>query len=383
MQLDSDVIVIGSGPVGSRVAARLAHNGHDVIVLERHQALGQPVCCTGIISVQCFERFNIPPELVLREHRGAVINTPSGAVINISRPGVQAVGIDRSAFDRSMAETAVSSGARLHLGATVTEVTTHKNYVTVGFTRDGSPHSLQARSAVIAAGFSPRLTQPLGLGKISDMALGFQTEVETSSPVQVELFVDRNLTPGFFAWMAPVSDTRAKVGLLAYRREDANLRVLIETLRSQGKIGTNLDEVRCRPIPMSSLPRTYTDRVIVVGDSAGQVKPTTGGGIYFGLLCADIAGDTLGRALTTDQLSAGSLQEYEKTWRAAIGRDLLIGRLGRRVFQRLSNNCLNHLMLKARDSGVIDQIAGDNDLSFDWHGKAILKVAGTLLSSIF
>ncbi|PPD57726.1 NAD(P)/FAD-dependent oxidoreductase [Dehalogenimonas etheniformans] len=383
MNFDADVIVVGAGPAGSRAAARLAAAGHDVILLERRQNLGQPICCTGIISVQCLEQFNISPDLVLRKYCGAAINGPGGGAINLSRPSVQAVAIDRARFDREMAESAVSSGARLFLGATVTHIKTSLTEAKVGFTVGGSTHTISARCVVVAAGLSPRLTGQLGMGKISRAALGFQTEVATPQPVGVEVYVDRKYTPGYFSWMAPISDIRAKIGLIARRRVDANLPLLVDRLRSQGRIGAELDGVRCRAIPLSTLPRTFNDRVIAVGDSAGQVKPTTGGGLYYGLLCADMAADTLGTALAAGDLTAGSLKKYEQAWRSAIGRDLLIGRLGRSLFQRIPEPIVDRLMLKARDSGAVECLLKDDDFTFDWHGKAILKAAGALLASIF
>lgn len=382
MHFDADVIVVGAGPVGSRVAVRLAAAGHDVILLERRTSLGQTVCCTGIISAQCLEQFNISPELVLREYREAVINAPNGDTINLRRPGVQAVMIDRAAFDRTMAEAAISSGAKICLGAKVTEIINSKESGIVRFTQAGSSHTLQSRSVVVAAGYAPKLTGQLGLGKIRDVALGFQTEVITHNASEVELYLDKKLTPGFFAWISPMSETRAKIGLIARRPGDANLQLLIQKLQSKGQIETETGEIRCRAIPLSTLPRTYANRVLVVGDSAGQVKPTTGGGLYYGLLCADIASDVLNPALAENDLSANSLKKYEKTWRMAIGRDLRIGRFGRYLFQHLSEGQLNRMMLKARDSGVIDKLLRDDGFSFDWHGKAILKAAGAVLTSI-
>jgi digeranylgeranylglycerophospholipid reductase len=383
MKFDADVIVVGAGPAGSRVAAKLAQAGNDVILLERRNTLGQPVCCTGIISTQCLAQFNISPDLVLREFRGAVINAPGGATLDISRPAVQAVSVDRSALDREMAETAVSFGAKLCLGAKVTGITNSKEKATVRFTRGGSSQTLQSRSVVIAAGYAPKLTGQLGLGKIRDVALGFQTEVTTHYSTGVELYLDRQISPGFFAWVAPVSETRAKVGLIARRRENSNLQLLVQTLQSKGQIAAETGEVQRRAIPLSCLPRTYADRVLVVGDSAGQVKPTTGGGLYYGLVCADIAFETLNSALALDDLSARSLKNYEQTWRALIGRDLLIGRIGRSLFRRIPERLLNHIILKSRDSGALDRLLEDESLTFDWHGKALLKATGAILASIF
>ncbi|APV44012.1 geranylgeranyl reductase family [Dehalogenimonas formicexedens] len=383
MSLHADVIVVGAGPAGSRTAARLAAAGYDVIVLERRLELGHPVCCTGIISVPCLEKFGVTPDLVFRQYRGACVHSPGGATVNFDRPSVQAVAIDRARFDKVMAESAVSAGARLLLGAAVTDIEIMESQALVRFTHGGSPRTASARCVIIAAGVSPRLTGKLGMGTISHAALGLQTEVATIRPVGVELFIDRTYAPGYFAWMAPISDTKAKIGLIARRREKTGLQLLIDKLRSEGRLGDELDKVSCRPIPLSTLPRTYSNRVIAVGDSAGQVKPTTGGGLYYGLLCADIASDTICTALAAGDVTAGSLKKYEQGWRAAIGRDLFLGRLGRSLFQRMPDPIIDRLISKARDSGAVERLMRDDDFSFDWHGKALLKAAGALLTSIF
>ena len=82
-------------------------------------------------------------------------------------------------------------------------------------------------------------------------------------------------------------------------------------------------------------------------------------------------------------LSAGSLKQYEKTWQAMIGRDLLAGRLGKFIFQRLPDRILNRILIKAHDSGVIERLLKDESLTFDWHGRAILKAGGAMLASLF
>jgi digeranylgeranylglycerophospholipid reductase len=383
LKYDADVIIIGAGPTGSRTAAGLAYSGYDVILLERRPSLGQPVCCTGIISAQCLAQFDIDPDLILRRYNAAKINTPDGSVIDINRHSVQAVAVDRGLFDRRMAEKAVASGASLILGATATSTEINRDCATVHFSQGDSPCSLKAKVIVVAAGLSPRLTGPLGLGKISNAALGFQVEVETPSPLGVELYLGRRLVPGFFGWIAPVSETRAKVGLISRRRADGNLGGFIKTLQIQGKIGAPLTEMSCRPIPLSPLRRTYADRVLVVGDSAGQVKATTGGGLYYGLVCADLAVGTIRRAFAAGDFSSRSLRNYQNAWHSALGRDLLIGRLGRSMFQLLNDHQIDRLLVKARDSGLIARLIADNDLSFDWHGRALFKALPGLVASFF
>jgi geranylgeranyl reductase family protein len=383
LKYDAEIIVIGAGPAGSRVAQRLAAAGYDVLLLERRRSLGEPVCCTGIISRECLSEFDIDPNLVLRHYHGASIHAPGGQVIDIQRPGVQAVAIDRAAFDRSMTERATASGARLLLGATVVNVETNDDQATVVVVHEGKTRQLTCRAVVIAAGLAQKLTRVLGLGRIGDAALGFQLDVETTEPAGVEIFLGSHLAPDFFGWLAPISDNKAKLGLIARRRADGHLQGLVELLRSQGKIGDAIGEVRCRAIPLSTLPRTYAERVLVVGDAAGQVKSTTGGGLYYGLVCADIAAETLHSALLNDDLSATSLAPYQRQWRRALGRDLLLGRLARKVFQRLGDRQVDRLLLRARDIGLIDRLVADDAVSFDRHGKALLNAAGRLWPAAF
>ena len=100
--------------------------------------------------------------------------------------------------------------------------------------------------------------------------------------------------------------------------------VLVTFLQAQGRIASVEIEPCYRGIPIKPLPRTYGDRLVVVGDAAGQVKPTTCGGIYYGLLCADIATNNLHRALKRDDLSAKSLANYERGWKRKLGRELAL-----------------------------------------------------------
>jgi len=383
MRYDADVIVIGAGPAGSRTAGQLAAAGHDVLIIDRRPALGEPVCCTGIISRQCIEEFDIDPGLIRRRFYGARIHFPGGRFINIERPGMQAAAVDRAVLDQRMAEKAVAAGVRLQLGMKAFCVQVDGSVAAIEITQGGIFTRLYARAVVIASGFSPKLVQGLGLGKITDYALGFQCDAATPVATGVEVFLGRKIAPGFFGWLAPVSDDSAKVGLITRRRAGADLMQLVRLLQSQGKIGAALTPVRCRAIPLTTLKRTYSERLLVVGDAAGQVKSTTGGGLYYGLLCADLAAATLHKSLVINDLSAAALKEYDRNWRAVLGRDLFLGRLARGVFQRLSDRQIDYLVLRASQSGLFDRLEANEDLSFDWHGPAMLKAAGRLLPALF
>ncbi len=106
------------------------------------------------------------------------------------------------------------------------------------------------------------------------------------------------------------------------------------------------------------------------------MKPSTGGGIYYGLLCADLAADNLHRALETDSLSARSLANYEREWKRKIARELKMGYWVRRFYEHLSDRQIDKIFDIMKANGIIDALLKADDLSFDWHGEAMVGLLG-------
>ncbi|MBI4286401.1 MAG: NAD(P)/FAD-dependent oxidoreductase [Chloroflexi bacterium] len=367
-----DVIVIGGGPVGSYIAGCLARHGHGVLVLEQREKLGAPVCCTGIISRECVADFGLDG-LVLRPGNSAKVFAPSGKTLRLWRQEPPAYLIDRPALDAALAERAQQSGAKYVFGARVQNVAIDEEQVTVTTSREHDSLYLTGRVAVLASGFGSRLDGGLGLGKIGDFVMGVQAEVLTLGLQEVEVYFGRAVAPGFFAWLVPTTSGKGLAGLLARRGAAAYFRKLVTFLLAEGKIVSPEVTPLFRPIPLKPLPRTYGERLVVVGGAAGQVKPTTGGGIYYGLLCANIAVAVLHRALTVDDLSARSLAAYEHGWRRRLGRELRTGYWARRLFERLGDWQVAKIF-DIISNGALDAWLQSPDLSFDWHSGVILKL---------
>jgi flavin-dependent dehydrogenase len=110
---------------------------------------------------------------------------------------------------------------------------------------------------------------------------------------------------------------------------------------------------RHKVLPLGPIGRTTRDRVLAVGDAAGLVKPTTGGGIYYSLLSAELAADTLLPALAADTLSADRLAAYERAWRDQIGSELRWQLILRRIAQRLPDADIDRLFDLARNDGLM------------------------------
>ena len=124
----------------------------------------------------------------------------------------------------------------------------------------------------------------------------------------------------------------------------------------------------------------------MAGDAAGLVKPTTGGGIYYAFLSGRIAAESAHNAISSGKCTANDLRGYERNWKAVFGRELRVGSYARMLFETLTDDQIERLMIEFLSDGVLDDYIGE-DVAFDWHGRVIMttlrhtnirRVLGTL-----
>src|SRR6266404_9078159 len=82
-----DVAVVGGGPAGLLTARRCAEAGLDVTVLEEHEHIGEPVHCTGIISLETATLTKISEDVVLNRLRRACLIAPGGGSCHVPWTG--------------------------------------------------------------------------------------------------------------------------------------------------------------------------------------------------------------------------------------------------------------------------------------------------------
>ncbi len=373
-----DIAVIGGGPVGSRVAYQLASAGHTVVVIEQKERPCERVCCTGIVSQECIRTFAIEGNLILRQITNATLFSPSGKVLRLELPDTKACILDRAAFDTALVHDAQNRGAEYIFSSLATGLETSSERVKIETLRRGERTYTEAHAAVIASGFNSRLVDDLGLGSINHFFVGAQAEVDTAPLNEMEVYFGENVAPGFFAWLVPTSPFKAKVGLLARQHPGCYLKKLISSLAAEGKIASDEAKPTYRMVPVKPLAKTYFERLLVVGAAAGQVKPTTGGGIYYGLICADIAGNTLNQALANGDLSARGLANYERAWLRKLGGELKKGYRVRKFYERLSDPQIDKLFNIIDSADMAELLLKDSNVSFDWHSGGLMRMLGSI-----
>lgn len=133
-----------------------------------------------------------------------------------------------------------------------------------------------------------------------------------------------------------------------------------------------IDMVKRRGIAFGSIPRSYSDRIVVVGEAAGQIKTTTGGGIYYGLLGAEIASDIIRKAFKKGNFQAKTLSEYQRLWRKSLGRELVFGEYFHKFYSKLDDNSIDALFEAAEQDNFFSFVSENG--KFDWHKNAVTRI---------
>jgi digeranylgeranylglycerophospholipid reductase len=368
-----DVAIVGAGPAGLESARVLASLGHDVLVLEEHPTVGVPVHCTGLFGLDAFSEFDIPRECVVGTADGAEFVAADGSSVVVAADAVRAVVVDRARFDQSLADASIGAGAELRAGARVRSITVESTHVVLTF--DDQP-PVRARACIVACGASYRLNRQLGLGVPRTFVQSAQLERPFDGPGRVEVHLGREVAPSGFAWLVPF--TRAgkpfnRVGLMCETRAAPRFRAFAGRVRDRfGVPEDGWPEPRLKILPLGPVSRTFGTRVLAVGDAAGLVKPTTGGGIYYGLISGHLAAGTLDGALREDDLSDTRLRAYESEWRGRLGAEIRTGLAFRTLVARMNDRSIDALIELARIDGLIPLLRQTAD--FNWHRRSALAL---------
>jgi digeranylgeranylglycerophospholipid reductase len=362
-----DAVVVGAGPAGSAVARDIASRGFSVLLLEEHSVIGQPLHCSGLVTPRTLALAKVNGQVVQNEIRGAILQSPLGKQLSIGGDRAYALAIDRVRLDQAMAGQAQERGTELVLDARFLGLERTDGLVRVWAETRGRRTMVLTKLLIGADGAHSKVARQLGVHTLHRTVLGLAVEVraEKADGDQVTVLVDRDVAPGWFAWVIPLGDGRLRIGTgttNGLRPADSLRRLCARLPQYSGSDAQSRLTGGC--IPLWSPMRLYSENILLVGDAARQVKPTTGGGVYMGLVGATHAARVAVEALQRDDFSATFLSRYQKAFMADVGDELKRGADLQRLFAALSNAHLERLLATLRGERLAGLINAYGDIDF-------------------
>jgi digeranylgeranylglycerophospholipid reductase len=361
-----DVVIAGGSISGLLAAREIAAGGLSVVVLEEDAEIGTPEHCGGLVSISGIQNLGIVPDIDTIENNRiahAKIFSPSSS-FEISAERQKVIVLDRRAFDKQIAFQAQKEGAEIRVKCSMRS-----------FGNEGSKHVVKTSEGDLSCNF---FVDARGIASIisrnrNGVLHSAQYEVYASwiEPNTIEVVFDSQQYPGFFAWIIPTGRGRGKVGVAGRRINAAN--ALQTYIDSKGKYSV-VRKVYA-PIWINGPVRSFvSDRTIIVGDAAGQSKPTTAGGIY----TCGMGGLLAGRALVDaakgdDRQKELLLRQYESNWLSMFKTEFDKMLLARRLLERMDNKAIDNL-ITAIPTEIAQEASVHGD--FDFHSTALAKILG-------
>ncbi len=381
----TDVAIIGGGPVGSYAALQLAKLGVSVTVFEEHPQIGLPSHCAGHISIRSLKTLGLYPMPGVVENNFSAANfySPQGSQFSLKLSAPVTTALNRAKFDQYLAAQAEKAGAQFVFNSRV-EALIKKNGAICGveISENGTTQAVDAKVVFDCEGISSRLLRQAGLRalKRSGLVYAVETEIEGAQETQldaVEVYFGKNYAPGFYGWLIPRPDGTAKLGLATnhgnpneYLKRLITKHPVAKKQLAKAKILTSGYHAISLGGP---IPQVYAGGFLAVGDCASQVKPTTGGGVVFGVTAAKLAAEVAANAMEKGDVSAHSLAEYQGRCNNTFNFDFRVMLQLRRFLDSLSDEKLDEMFRICGKLGVDKAL--ENATEIDYQGKLLLQAA--------
>ena len=354
-----DAVVAGGSVAGLLCAREIARKGFEVLVIEEDHEIGTPEHCGGLVSLAGLGELGVIPSGRTFGHQieSAVISSPggSGFAIDASRHGVAEIG--RRELDKQIAHQAQRSGATIRVGTTF-------HGMTDSGIRAGR-EDIDCQIFVDARGAASLIHRD----RTGAMASAqYEIYADWIQRGTVRVIIDQERFPGFFAWVIPSGEGRGRVGVAGRGINAAGaIKEILEEMGSHSIIRRIFAPIWTK----GPIPEFVSGNTVIVGDAAGQAKPTTAGGIYTSGMGGIYAGQAIAGFLGTGDRS--ELARYQERWSERFGGEFERQALARRALERLDNRAIDKLVGSVTPR-MAEEMADGGD--FDFHTGSIIRMLG-------
>lgn len=354
-----DVVVAGGSVAGLLCAREIASGGFSVLVIEEDYEIGTPEHCGGLVSLAGLQELGVIPFRKTFDHlvQSAEITAPNGKTITLDSKNQKVVEISRRELDKQIAFQAQKSGATIKVKTSFQELTDSGVRT--------SDENIDCKLFVDARGVSSLIHKDR-TGILSSAQ--YEIYADWIHKDKVEVIFDQERFPGFFAWVIPSSDGRGKVGVAGKGINVAN--AIDSFLKEKGEYST-IRKIYA-PIWIKGPIEKFVDgKTVIVGDAAGQAKPTTAGGIFSSGMGGVFAGKSIVEFLKTNDSS--KLDSYQKNWTERFGKEFEKQLFARKLLERIDNKTINTIF-ESITPEILKDISEKDD--FDFHTSSVVKLLG-------
>ncbi len=357
--MDFDVVVAGGSVAGLLCAREIASKGFSVLVIEEDYEIGTPEHCGGLVSLAGLEELGIIPFRKTFDHmiESAKVTAPNGKSFTINSKKQKVVEISRRELDKQIAFQAQKNGAIIKVKTSFQEITD------TGIR--SNEEKIDCNIFVDARGVSSLIHKDRA-GILSSAQ--YEIYADWIKKGKVEVIFDQEKYPGFFAWIIPSNEGKGKVGVAGRGINVA------ETLDKMLEERGNYSTIRKIFAPIwikGPIEKFVEGKTVIIGDAAGQAKPTTAGGIFTSGMGGVYAGQAISKFLETNDET--ELEQYQKNWVKRFGKEFEKQSFARKILERIDNKTINKLF-ESITPEIIKEISEKDD--FDFHTSSIIKLLG-------
>ncbi|MDI6798735.1 MAG: NAD(P)/FAD-dependent oxidoreductase [Candidatus Aenigmarchaeota archaeon] len=338
-----DVVIVGAGPSGCITGEIVARKGYDVLILEEHSEIGEPVQCTGLVSHRIGK---IPKEIIVNKIKKARFYSKNNYFEIKSKKPVYL--IDRKKYDKYLGRKAKKAGAKFKLSTRFLDFRNRKVITTKG--------AYETSLLVGADGPNSTVAKVSGLKLPGNLLKATQVNAKSNFDSDtVKLWFGSEVAPGSFAWVVPENEEIARIGLMAFENPSIYLEKFLKKIIGRIETTNRTGDV----MRYGLIKKSVADNVLLVGDAACQVKPFSAGGLIYGKVGAGLAGKACIAALESNDFSEKFLFEnYEKEWKKKLANPIRLGMIMKKIFYKIQDRPLAFTLIKnfgiAKLSSLLD-----------------------------